>query len=242
MFVAEQSIGAGIPELAVQEPLAQPLGERSQGFEVILRQIDLIISRVDLEERMVLTVQRLAGFWIFEQLEHAICPVPLVGGILVVVHLDLERLSSRSVVNVLRQAGDRHVAGAVGDLAALVEEDARILVAEDLFYPFLVVQAPEPDLRAAGESCVQFTLVQVEVDALERLGHHRGEGVVHDGLLHMTEAKPQDGVAASRSLQGALDDLAHDQERLAAVVVQDPIGKVLLRHRDVKRIELLFGG
>ena len=72
----------------------------------------------------------------------------LVRWVLIVVRLEGQRRADtvHHLIDLLGQPGECHVPGAKGDLAALVEHDRRVFVAEDPFGTVLVIQTTEPKL------------------------------------------------------------------------------------------------
>lgn len=145
--------------------------------------------------------------------------------------------------DVLRQARHRSLDRGPRDLAALVEIEGRILLAQDLLDPSLIVQAAEHDLRVVRERRHQIGFVGVQRHGRKAQLHDLGQGVLPDRGLGVVEPKAPDGVTTFRGVERPLADRPHQQEGLARARAapehdvrrrraEKPVGLDLLRREE----------
>lgn len=142
----------------------------------------------------------------------------------VVVHARLERRrrnARHDLVYVLREPGDGQIAGALRNLAALVQIDGGELLAENLLGALLVVQPAEPDLRAVGKLGKPVGTVQPVRHVRESRAHDCRERVLDDRVLDVVEPEAQDRMPAARGLQSPHNDVASQQIGLAAAAAAE---------------------
>src|SRR6185503_3451189 len=183
-------------------------------------------------------LNRLAGIRVLVCVEELVQPVRLAGRIAVIVELGDQIITGRSIRDLLRETRHHRVARAPRDLTPLVQEDARVLRAQDLLRALLVVQSPKPHLAVARKLDEQLSLVEVVGHAWETKAHDFWQRVMRDRLAYVRQTEACDEVTRSGGLKGSLDDLPDDEQRLpgarstfeqyvASRAVQDLLGLLL---------------
>ena len=125
------------------------------------------------------------------------------------------RRDSQVQLNLLRKAGHGRLDRPPWYLAALVEIQGAILGAQDLLHSLLVVQSGDPDLRPVRQVEVKVGLVEPVPQRREAQLEHLRHGVCPDAGLGVVEPEPEDDMPTARRVDGALDDGANEEERLA---------------------------